>query len=138
MFERFDRDARETVRGAQAAAQRIGDPAIAPEHLLLAMLDAGSGPGCAALREHGIGAPGGTSAGAPGAAKRPRFHPASKKSLELALREAVRMRHRRISSGHILLGVLRADPGAVTALAGGPVDTRAVRATAEQRLGAAQ
>jgi ATP-dependent Clp protease ATP-binding subunit ClpA len=35
------------------------------------------------------------------------FTPRAKKSLELALREAVRLKHREISSGHVLLGILR-------------------------------
>lgn len=35
------------------------------------------------------------------------FTPRAKKSLELALREAARLRHNHISSGHMLLGILR-------------------------------
>lgn len=42
------------------------------------------------------------------------FTPRAKKSLELALRAAVRMRHNSISSGHLLLGII--DQGSNTAL----------------------
>ncbi|NUU18199.1 Clp protease [Cellulomonas humilata] len=37
------------------------------------------------------------------------FEPASKKLLEIALREAVRCKHRRIDTGHLLLAVARLD-----------------------------
>ncbi|SCL49707.1 Clp amino terminal domain-containing protein, pathogenicity island component [Micromonospora citrea] len=39
------------------------------------------------------------------------FSPRAKKSLELALREALRLRHRHIGTEHILLGVLREGQG---------------------------
>jgi len=39
------------------------------------------------------------------------FHAVAKKSLELSLREALRLRHRHIGTEHILLGLLRHDPG---------------------------
>lgn len=62
----------------------------------------------------------------PGALDRPRnpagrtvtghipFTPRSKKVLELALREALSMKHNFISDGHLLLGILRAEPNAGT------------------------
>jgi ATP-dependent Clp protease ATP-binding subunit ClpA len=40
------------------------------------------------------------------------FSKRAKKTLELALREALRLKHRHISSGHILLGLLRETDGA--------------------------
>jgi ATP-dependent Clp protease ATP-binding subunit ClpA len=45
--------------------------------------------------------------GCRGSARHIPFTPRAKKSLELALREAVRLKHREISSGHVLLGILR-------------------------------
>lgn len=38
-----------------------------------------------------------------------RFSPGAKKALELSLREAVRLRHRYIGDGHVLLGLIRCD-----------------------------
>lgn len=63
----------------------------------------------------------------PGALDRPRrpgkeikghlpFTPRAKKTLELALREAISMKHNFISDGHLLLGILRAEPNAATKL----------------------
>jgi ATP-dependent Clp protease ATP-binding subunit ClpA len=45
---------------------------------------------------------------------RPRYGPGAKKVLELALREAIRLRSRRIGTEHILLGVLREGKGLAT------------------------
>ncbi|MFC8733754.1 Clp protease N-terminal domain-containing protein [Luteimicrobium sp. NPDC057192] len=68
-----------------------------------------------------------------GRGRRPRFSPDAKKTLELALREAVRLRDRQITSAHLLLGVLRdpASPAARTLVAAG-ADLPALRASAEQ------
>ncbi|MGW0436275.1 Clp protease N-terminal domain-containing protein [Micromonospora sp. NPDC003197] len=41
----------------------------------------------------------------------PGFSPRAKKTLELALREAIHLRHRHIGTEHILLGLLRDDAG---------------------------
>jgi Clp amino terminal domain, pathogenicity island component len=40
---------------------------------------------------------------------RPRFTPEAKRSLELALRVALELHHKRIQPGHLLLGLLRLD-----------------------------
>ncbi|SDQ45965.1 Clp protease N-terminal domain-containing protein [Thermostaphylospora chromogena] len=51
----------------------------------------------------------------PGSAKSPRGHipftSRAKKVLELALREAIRLKHNYITDGHILLGILREGDG---------------------------
>jgi len=67
-----------------------------------------------------------------GRSRRPRFSPDAKKTLELALREAVRLHDRQITSAHLLLGVLRdpASPAARTLVAAG-ADLAALRASAE-------
>jgi ATP-dependent Clp protease ATP-binding subunit ClpA len=41
--------------------------------------------------------------------RRPRFSRASKKTLELALREAINLRHNYIGTEHLLLGLVRCD-----------------------------
>lgn len=53
MFERFTKDARHAVTGAQAEARELGDRHIGTEHVLLA-LAGGEGPVAEALREHGL------------------------------------------------------------------------------------
>ncbi|XVQ13957.1 Clp protease N-terminal domain-containing protein [Spirillospora sp. CA-255316] len=57
------------------------------------------------------------------------FEPESKKALELALRHAIRLKHNRIGSGHILLGLLHDDgTEAVRVLTAEGVDVAALRA----------
>ncbi len=53
MFERFTHDARVVVLGATQVAHRFDSAAIAPEHLLIAMLDVG-GPEAELLRASGL------------------------------------------------------------------------------------
>lgn len=53
MFERFTKDARETVVGAQAQARDLGHGRIGTEHVLLALLDADDGT-ARTLRAHGL------------------------------------------------------------------------------------
>jgi ATP-dependent Clp protease ATP-binding subunit ClpA len=56
------------------------------------------------------------------------FDPAAKKLLEVSLREAVRCKHRRIDSGHLLLAAVRLEgTGAFRALAAVGVGPAAVR-----------
>lgn len=56
----------------------------------------------------------------------------AKKSLELALREAIRLKHRSIDGRHLLLGILRADCPGRAMLAGQDADLDALRAAAER------
>jgi ATP-dependent Clp protease ATP-binding subunit ClpA len=61
----------------------------------------------------------------------------AKKALELALREAIRLKEKRIRAGHLLLGILRADsPGRALLLQAG-VDTDALRTSLEEQATAA-
>jgi ATP-dependent Clp protease ATP-binding subunit ClpA len=62
----------------------------------------------------------------------------AKKALELALRAAVSHRHREISSGHLLIGIIdQGDNGALDMLAASTVDTAALRADVLARLATA-
>lgn len=61
-----------------------------------------------------------------------RFAPDAKKSLELALREAIRLKHRRIDGGHLMLGVLRADCPGRALLERAGVDAGELRTALEQ------
>lgn len=75
----------------------------------------------------------GALAGAGGRRGHIRFAPEAKKALELALREAIRLKHRTIDSSHLMLGILRADGSARTALTDRRIDVDALRHALEQR-----
>ena len=57
MFERFAKDARDAVTGAQTVARRRGDARITSEHLLLAMADERGTVAAHALTTLGVDAP---------------------------------------------------------------------------------
>ncbi|GAA4710624.1 Clp protease N-terminal domain-containing protein [Pseudonocardia yuanmonensis] len=65
------------------------------------------------------------------------FDAASKKALELSLREALRLKHSEIGSEHVLLGLLHAEGGARDLLAARGVTLEAMR-TAVEELGRGQ
>lgn len=65
------------------------------------------------------------------------FAPEAKKALELALREAIRLKQKRIDGGHLLLGILRADCAGRALLVEAGVDTGALRTAIEGRRSAA-
>lgn len=54
MFERFTRDARQVVVGAQQEATRLHSGRIGTEHLLLALLDRAGSATSAVLTRHGL------------------------------------------------------------------------------------
>ena len=59
------------------------------------------------------------------------FTPDAKKSLELALREAIRLGSKEIHGGHLLLGMTRAESPARSILSDGGADLERVRHLAE-------
>ncbi|MEV4679144.1 MULTISPECIES: Clp protease N-terminal domain-containing protein [Actinomadura] len=64
-----------------------------------------------------------------------RFTPRAKKSLELSLRHAIRLKQKRIESGHILLGVLHdKEFMAARLVTGAGVDVGELRAGVERAL----
>lgn len=70
--------------------------------------------------------------------RRTPFTPRSKKVLELALREAIRLRHRGIGTEHVLLGLIREGKGlAAKIMAEAGIDLPALRRTTEESLRAA-
>jgi ATP-dependent Clp protease ATP-binding subunit ClpA len=60
------------------------------------------------------------------------FDAASKKALELSLREALRLKHSEIGSEHVLLGLLHAEGGARELLAARGVTLESMRAAVEE------
>ena len=156
MFERFTTEARQVVKDAEAEARRLGSSTIDAEHILIALTrqDA-TNPATAALHQLGLDyeaalealeserrrslAAVGVSAGdfeLPRVAmpSRPRFAATAKTTLERALRASVARGDRRITAGHVLFGLLRAEAGTVPrALQEAGVDPEELRArTAEE------
>ncbi len=113
---RWSAEAKAAIIGAREEAAALGHHHVGTEHLLLAL---GEGPGraAAALRALGVGqgalresvvAVIGRGDGAPG--HRP-FTPRTKKVLELAVRESVRLQDAELRSEHLLLALVREGHG---------------------------
>lgn len=167
MFERFTREARAAVIGAQELARDTSSRRIDTRHLAVAILE-GTGPAReaftadadtvaatlrAALEADGLDRDALASLGidlevverkvdavfGPGALDRVRQEPRAhipftrdaKKALQLALRETIRLEQKRIHSGHLLLGILRADCPARTLLIESGIDIDALRHSLE-------
>jgi ATP-dependent Clp protease ATP-binding subunit ClpC len=138
MFERFTDRARRAVVLAQEEARELGHSHIGTEHLLLGMLrDSGGGSSsvaASALTSLGITleaareAVAATVGRGPGQSGHIPFTPPAKRSLELALREALQLGCDYIGTEHILLGVIRGDTSvAARTLAGLGAQPEAVR-----------
>jgi hypothetical protein len=114
-LSRFTPRARNSVQVAKAEAQRLNHDRVTNAHLLLGLL--GEPEGLAAKALVALGAPAerlreaALAALPPGrtAPKHLRFGRGAKKTLELSLREALRLNHNYIGTEHILLGLLRND-----------------------------
>jgi ATP-dependent Clp protease ATP-binding subunit ClpC len=142
MFERFTGNARHVVVQAQEEARAFGHAYIGTEHLLLGVLLA-DGPGGEALRELGleagavrerIAAAVGRGDRRPAAGQIP-FAPLAKKTLELALREAIALGCNYIGTEHVLLGLVRENDGtAVRILLDFDADARRVRDAVLEKL----
>jgi ATP-dependent Clp protease ATP-binding subunit ClpA len=118
MFERFTDRARRVVVLAQDEARRLDHNYIGTEHILLGLIDEGTGVAARALESLGVNL----------AAVRQQveeiigrgqqtpsghipFTPRAKKVLELSLRESQQLGHNYIGTEHILLGLLREGDG---------------------------
>jgi ATP-dependent Clp protease ATP-binding subunit ClpA len=118
MFERFTNPARHVVVLAQEEARQLQHNYIGTEHVFLGLLGEPRGVACQALERFGI-----TRDGAREEVKamiglgkhQPTGHipftPRAKKSLELALREALQLHHGYIGTEHILLGLIKEEKG---------------------------
>jgi len=134
MFERFTDRARRAVVLAQDEARELGHTHIGTEHLLLGMLRDGSGVAASALTSLGITleaareAVAATAGRGPGQTGHIPFTRPAKRSLELALREALRLGCDYIGTEHILLGLIYGDTStAARALAGLGAEPDAIR-----------
>lgn len=128
MFERFTKDARAVVEAAVVEARDAGSATVEAEHLLLALARSGH----AKLAAHGVDAAVIEDALAaeqtaslsavgvrwnlearPPATGQPRFAASAKLALQRALPAAVERGERRLTSDHVLAGVLTAEVGTV-------------------------
>jgi len=123
MFEQFTKEARGVVVDAQTVARSLHTRTIDTRHLVVALCESDGLEGVAGRGR--------------GARKHIPFTPDAKKTLELSLREAIRLGSKGINSGHLLLGILRsrtpATPVVEEALRTAGVDAPALRTAAEQQ-----
>jgi ATP-dependent Clp protease ATP-binding subunit ClpA len=157
MFERFDKETRAAVVHARDQAARAGKREIGTEHLLLGLLsrpghasDALTAAGADAVDLHAQIAPDDAGAASTGLAaaragsQQPGTHSTdnelpmtthARHALELALRATQRFKHRNISSGHLLLGIIdQPHNGAVQALSVAGIHVGSLRADVLQRM----
>jgi len=134
MFERFTGRARHVVVLAQEEARRLHHNYIGTEHVLLGLLGETDGPAFRALDGFGMSLEGtrrdtiaivGTGKAEPSG--HIPFTPRAKKTLELALREALQLHHNYIGTEHILLGVIREGDGVGAQLLKQHGDLEAIR-----------
>jgi len=118
MFERFTAKARHTIVLAQEEARFLNHNYIGTEHILLGMIHETQGIGARVLAQFGLTLEGtreevtaivGEGKGKPSG--HIPFTPRAKKTLELALREALQLHHGYIGTEHILLGLVREGEG---------------------------
>jgi ATP-dependent Clp protease ATP-binding subunit ClpC len=113
MFERFTERARQVVVLAQDEARLLRHNFIGTEHLLLGLLREEEGLGARVLESLGITVDAvraevaqrvGAGGDQPSSGQIP-FTPHAKEALELALREALSLKHNYIGTEHVLLGL---------------------------------
>jgi len=119
LFTRFTVRAREAVSAAQDEAGRLGSAQIGTEHLLLGLMTEPDGLAAQALVAQGVDArqvreavgPPAEGAAPPSGGGRTPFASRSKKALQLAVREALRMQHNYIGTEHLLLALFSDHEG---------------------------
>jgi ATP-dependent Clp protease ATP-binding subunit ClpC len=140
MFERFTDQSRRAVVLAQDESRRLNHSYIGTEHLLAGLSREERGAARRALESTGITveAVRGAIEALVGRGKQAPsghipFTPPAKKCLELALREAVKLGHSYIGTGHVLLGLIStSDSVAVRVLGELGADVGQLRARAIQ------
>jgi len=134
MFERFTNRARHAIVLAQEEARRLQHNYIGTEHILLGLLGEPGGLAARALEGFGMSLDGtreevetivGTGSGK--LSGHIPFTPRAKKTLELALREALKLHHNYIGTEHILLGVMREGDGVGARILKEHTDLAAIR-----------
>ena len=126
MFERFTDQSRRTVILAQEEATRFNHNYIGTEHLLAGLRREKRGAAASALESAGITLDAirgeiqtliGRGLQAPSG--HVPFTPRAKKCLELSLREALKLDHQHIDTGHLLLALISQDDCVAVQVLGG-------------------
>lgn len=146
MFELFDGRARQVVVLAQEESRRLHHSHIGTEHLLLGALRDPEAVSARALGSLGISLDATRQQVEVVVGKETNPSPShlqftarGKKALELALREALALRHDHIGDGHILLGIIREGEGTGLRVLGNlGVEPEDLRAQVRQLLGSAR
>ncbi|GAA1984582.1 Clp protease N-terminal domain-containing protein [Amycolatopsis minnesotensis] len=118
VYGRYTDKARRVIVGAQQAAMSMHSPVIGTEHLLLGLISEETGLAAkvieklgaplAEAREKAVAAAGPRGASSVDA---PSFTAPAKKSVELTLRESLRLGHNFVGTEHILLALLELGEG---------------------------
>src|ERR1700733_1015070 len=120
MFERFTDRARRVVVQAQIEARELQHNYIGTEHILLGLISLDEGLAVHVLRSLNVDTRAlaeqvrdqvGRGKSTPPPGQHIPFTPRAKKTLELALREALQLRHNYIGTEHLLLGLVREGEG---------------------------
>jgi ATP-dependent Clp protease ATP-binding subunit ClpC len=117
-FDKFTVKARQVVVTAQEEARLLKHNYIGTEHILLALLDAPDSVAATVLHQFGynkqtaqIDIDAVVKRGTEERSGHIPFTPRAKKTLELALREALRLHHNYVGTEHILLALVREGEG---------------------------
>lgn len=135
MFEGFTEQARKSVVLAQEEARRLGHNYIGTEHLILGLLSQDEGVAARALSYLDVTLNGVreqiesmVGRGGEGTPEQPPFTSRSKKVLDLARREALRLGYSYVDTEHVLLGIVGDSDGvAMHALSRLGVDPDGIR-----------
>src|SRR5262249_47127817 len=127
-FERFTPRARHVVVAAQEHAIQLRNKAVGTEHIVLGLLEEPDAVAARAIVAQGVSLDD-VRAAVTAAVGPPRddlpdhipFAPETKKLLELAVREALRLGHNYIGTEHILLGLLSDSTSTVGRVAAGMI-----------------
>ncbi len=120
MFDRFTDRARRVMGLARQEAERLRHGYIGTEHLLLGIVEEGSGVAASVLRNLDVDLDRARTEvesrvargdGPPTADEQIPFTPRARKALELSLQESARLGHAYVGTEHILLGLIREKEG---------------------------
>jgi ATP-dependent Clp protease ATP-binding subunit ClpC len=119
MFERFTDQAREVVKLAEQEARMLSHAYIGSEHLLLGLINEGSGIAAQVLNSLGAtldaARPHVVEMVRPGQeppdTQRLPFLPEAQSALDMSLREAVQLGHNHVDTEHLLLALVRQGEG---------------------------
>jgi ATP-dependent Clp protease ATP-binding subunit ClpC len=144
MFERFTNRARHAVVLAQEEARRMQHNYIGTEHVLLGLLGEPDGLACRTLEGLGMSLEAArdevtaiVGTGTASLSGHIPFTPRAKKTLELALREALQLGHNYIGTEHILLGLIREGEGVAAQVLKQHADLTVIQAAVHNLLTAA-